>query len=207
MKKIIIVTLMLAMLLACATSCGTPSGSGGNANSSETDEVYGLLNDLVQKEYEKIRIDVVSTTDFAQLCSNYVITKNHIVYSIEQLNLLSFDGADSSADSNYKNTVSGYALVKDGKITELDGDKDVKLPSYNELKGKFNFNQWNFKNTVVKSDSFEAEVISPSKFYGTNVDVSNFKINVKFSETELLSIVISYRTENATVKTTYAFES
>jgi hypothetical protein len=88
---------------------------------------------------------------------------------------------------------------------ELDGDKDITLPSYDELKGKFNFDESNFKNAVVSNNSFEAEVISPSQFYGADVDMSNLKVKVEYTESSLTKITISYNTTNASVQTIYVY--
>ncbi|MBO5938596.1 MAG: hypothetical protein J6Q82_03755 [Clostridia bacterium] len=218
MKKIAIVLIVLSMLLMCMTAC---SGSGDpeptptltptqtpppdDTNPPITPTIYDLLDSLVDKDYSTIEIDIVTTTGFAELYSNYVLTQSNVVYSIEKLNLLPSDGNITDLPSNYKTTVTGYALIENGQIVELSGDKDVTLPSYDELKGDFNFDETNFKNAVVGTNSFEADVISASKFYGADVDLSNLKVRVEYTETSFTQITISYSTTNATVQTIYAF--
>ena len=167
--------------------------------------VYDLLNDLADRDYSNIKIDITVTTGFAELYSNYVLTQSNVVYSIERLNLLPSDGNITDLSSNYKTTVTGYALIENGQVVELDGDKDITLPSYDELKGNFNFDESNFKNAVVGNNSFEAEVISPSQFYGADVDMSNLKVKVEYTETSLTKIIIFYSTTNASVQTIYVF--
>jgi hypothetical protein len=74
------------------------------------------------------------------------------------------------------------------------------------LKGNFNFDESNFKNIVAGNNSFEAEVISPTQFYGADVDISNLKVKVDYTDTALAKMIISYSTDNATIQTVYAFE-
>ena len=213
MKKIIILSITMAMLLMCMTACSgfldlllTPTPTPpDDPNPPATQTVYDLLDDLADQDYSNIKIDITVTTGFAELYSNYVLTQSTVVYSIERLNLLPSDGNITDLPSNYKTTVTGYALIENGQVVELDGDKDVTLPSYYELKGNFNFDKSNFKNAVVGNNSFEAEVISPSQFYGANVDMSKLKVKVEYTETSLTKITISYNTTNASVQTVYVF--
>ena len=217
MKKIIILLITVAMLLMCMTACSgskdpeptptpTPTPTPpDDPNPPVTQTVYDLLDDLADQDYSNIKIDITVTTGFAELYSNYVLTQSNVVYSIEKLNLLPSDGNITDLPSNYKTTVTGYALIENGQVVELDGDKDVTLPSYDELKGKFNFDESNFKNAVVGNNSFEADVVSPSQFYGANVDMSNLKVKVEYTESSLTKITISYNTTNASVQTVYVF--
>ena len=213
MKKIIILLITVAMLLMCMTACSgsknpepTPTPTPpDDQNPLVTPTICDLLNDLADQDYSNIKIDIVVTTGFAELYSNYVLTRSNVVYSIERLNLLPSDGNVTDLSSNYKTTVTGYALIENGQVIELDGNKDVDLPSYDELKGNFNFDESNFKNAVVGTNSLEADVVSPSQFYGADVDMSNLKVKVEYTETSLTKITISYSTTNATVRTVYVF--
>ena len=213
MKKIIILLITVAMLLMCMTACSgffdpepTPTPTPpDDSNPPVTQNVYDLLNDLADQDYSNIKIDITVTTGFAELYSNYVLTQSNVVYSIERLNLLPSDGNITDLPSNYKTTVTGYALIENGQVIELDGNKDVDLPSYDELKGNFNFDESNFKNVVVGTNSLEADVVSPSQFYGADVDMSNLKVKVEYTETSLTKITISYSTTNASVQTVYVF--
>ena len=213
MKKIIILLITVAMLLMCMTACSgffnpepTPTPTPpDDSNPLVTQNVYDLLNDLADRDYSNIKIDITVTTGFAKLYSNYVLTQSNVVYSIERLNLLPSDGNITDLSSNYKMTVTGYALIENGQVIELDGNKDVDLPSYDELKGNFNFDESNFKNAVVGTNSLQADVVSPSQFYGADVDMSNLKVKVEYTETALTKITISYNTTNASVQTVYVY--
>ena len=212
MKKIVVLLIAVSIFLMSGGACGelfeplpTSTSLLDNTSSSETKAIFELLDDLTEKDYSNIEINIVITTDFAELHSNYSLTQNNVVYSIERLNLLSSDGNVSDLPSNYKTTVTGYALIENGQVVELDGNKEIALPSYDELKGKFNFDESNFKNVVVGSNALEADVVSPSRFYGAEMDMSNLKVKVEYTETALTQIIMSYSTTNATVQTVYAF--
>ena len=213
MKKIIILLITVAMLLMCMTACSgsknpepTPTPTPpDDPNPPVTQTVYDLLDDLADQDYSNIKIDIVVTTGFAELYSNYTLTQSNVVYSIERLNLLPSNGNITDLPSNYKTTVTGYALIENGQVIELDGNKDVALPSYNELKGNFNFDERNFKNAVFGTNSLEGDVVSPSQFYGADVDMSNLKVKVEYTDTSLTKITISYSTTNASVQTVYVF--
>ena len=212
MKKLIISIVLLFALLMYITACSgskdpepTPGGSD-TPTPPISQTIYERLDGLADKEYKKVKVGVVTNTDDIQLSAEYVLTQYNVLYSIEQLNLLPHDGDISEIPPEYKTTISGSAIVDNGEIIILDGT-NVTLPSYDELKGNFNFDESNLKNIVTESNSLKADVISPSMFYSSNVNVQNMRIDVEYSETELLKIVITYRTNYSTVTNTYEFIS
>lgn len=214
MKKTIITLTILALLLMCMTACtsidiggdtGISSSNGGGLNVTNKPTIYDTLEEMVNKDYSKIEIDVVTTTTFAELNSSYILTQDNVAYTVEKLNLLPSDGSVTDLPSNYKTKVTGYALIQNGQIVEFDGGNDVTIPSYNELKGNFNFDEDNFKNVIVKNDSFKADVVSPAHFYGANVNISNLKVEVEHDGTQIRQITIFYILSNAIVETQYKF--
>ena len=212
MIKFIMIIITFFMLLTGMTECSGPFGpeqtttqSADVTNPDESKVVCEVINDLSKHKYSNIEITIVTTTDFAELRSNYTLTNSYVIYSVEQLNSLPSNGNINDLSSSYKNTITGYALIKDGKVVEMDGSVDITLPSYSELKGSFNFNANNFKNVVIETNSFEADVITPAQFYGADVDMSNLKVKVEYTETSLTKITISYSTTNASVQTVYVF--
>ena len=216
MKRLIIIFVALSMLLMCMTAC---SGSGdpepkpdpkpdpipGGSDTSETQSVYDLLRELSEVDHSNIKINIEVATDFVTLCSSYELMENIVFYSIDKLNSLPSDGDLTDMPSSPKTTVEGYALIENGQVVELDGDGNIDIPSYSELRGSFNFNESNFTNVISADGYFEADVISPSSFFGTYVDMSNLKIEVEYTETSLTKATISYNTTNATVQTVYEF--
>lgn len=202
MKKTLIIFIALSMLFMCMTACTNSNPSGANPSESQT--VYELLDELADKDYSNIEIDIVTTTDFVELNSYYVLSKNKVTYSVEKLNILSTD--ETPTKSSYKTEVSGSASIRKGQIVSFDGSQDITLPSYDELKGNFNFSKSNFKNVIAGKNYFEADVVSPSTFYGASVSVKNLKVKVEYTESSLTAMTVSYNTENASVQTVYTFE-
>ena len=214
MKKIIISILMLCALLVSMAGCALPENStptppGGNPpsenppseNSPAEQTVYEKLDSLAEKAYKRVSLSIVTNTNGIELCAEYMMSANNVIYSVEKLNLIDPNG-DLSAD--YKTRLVGSAAVSGGEIKTLDGAA-VDLPSVEELKGCFNFDENNFKNVENANNSFHAEVISPSELYGSDVNAQDMAIEVEYSETALVKIVITYKTAASDVTTTYEF--
>ena len=209
MKKIIVSAILLVALLVCKTGCSTSGGAqppsgGGNPPADQT--VYEKLSELAAEEYKKVNLSIVTVTNGIELSAEYIMSGNIVLYSIEQLNLFSPDGDISELSPEYKARLVGSAVVSNGEIKMLDGE-NVTLPSYDELKGSFNFVESNFKNADVKENSLCAEIVSPSDFYGASVNVQNMTIDVEYSDLALVKMVITYQMDSSTVTTTYEFEN
>lgn len=200
MKKLICAMLMLA-LVVCVSACSDTDVELSDGASLVCD----LLEELIDREYVSVNVTVVTDTEFAQLSARYYINENSVTYSIEQLNLLpSLDGAgEPSPDA--KTLTEGVAIIENGEIVELNGE-DVTLPEGSELTGKFNFDADNLQNIVAENGVLTADVISPSQFYGAEVDMKDVKVAVKYSDSAVEEITVSYSTEKAAVRATYEFE-
>ena len=216
MKKLIIIFAALSMLLMCMTACSEsgdseqkpdpkPDPTPGGSDTSDVQSVYDLLDELASEDYSNIKIDIEVATGFATLHSSYDLTNRNVVYRIEKLNTLPSDGNLTDLPSSPKTTVTGYALIENGQVVELDGDSDIDLPSYNELRGSFNFSEGNFTNVVSEGGYFEADVISPSSFFGTYVDMRELKVEIEYTQSALMEITLSYKTSSSTVQTVYEF--
>lgn len=211
MKKSIIALVLSFALLMCITACSgskdpepTPGGSD-TPTPPISQTVYEKLDSFVDKEYKKVKVGVVTKTDDIQLSAEYVLTQYNVLYSIERLNLLPPDGDITEILPEYKTTISGSAIVDNDEIIILDG-ANVTLPAYDELKGDFNFNEENLKNIIIENNTLIADVLSPSVFYGAEVNVQNMKITVEYTETAISKIIITYQTTYSSVTTTYEFE-
>ena len=206
MKKNLISIFLVFVLLICTAGCsGKKPGTSTDNPPATSQTIYEKLNDMAKKTYTKVKVNILTTTNGVQLAANYELTKEEVVYLIEQLTLLPENGVFDSSLSSYKTTVSGSAKIKNGQIILNDGS-NVSVPSYDELVGKFHFNESNFKNIVFNSDSMKAEVISPSQFYGASVAVKNMTIDINYSNDSFVKISISYQTEKSNVQTVYFFE-
>lgn len=206
MKKIIISFVLFFASLTCITACSglkdlKPTSSG---NSAVEQTVYEQLDALTDMNYTKVKVDVVTITESIQLSANYVLTQDNVQYSIEQLNKLPSNGDVTGISPGYKSTITGSASVDNGEII-LDG-VNVTLPTYEELKGNFNFDESNLKNVIIENNTLKADVVSSSAFYGSEVHVENMKITVAYTQTALSKIIITYQTAYSSVTNTYEFE-
>ena len=157
-----------------------------------------------KKSYSKVKLDIKTVTGDVELNASYTLTSQKVTYSVEQLNLLPPDGDLTNISPDCKVTLSGTATIKNGKVDKLDGEA-VTLPSYNELKGAFNFQQSYFKNVKTEKGKLTADVSSVSGFMGNSQNWSNMKIVVTYSDTALQKLEITYKTTNSTVTTVYEF--
>lgn len=208
MKKIIISIVLSVVLLICMTACSEIKipglVPGGDITPPVSAKIYEKLDDFADINYQQINLDVITVTGGVQLSANYTLTQSDVIYSVEQLNILPSDGDFTGTSTECKTTHTGSAKIVEGKITEMN-NKGITLPSYDELKGNFNFDESNLKNVVTLGNSLSADVILPSNFYGSEVNVQNMKINVEYTETALSKITITYQTTHSTVTTTYEF--
>jgi hypothetical protein len=119
--------------------------------------------------------------------------------------MLPTDGKLDNISLEYKKTLTGTAVIENGNVTKFNGDS-VNIPEYDELTGAFDFKESYFTSVKVTDSEFSADVISASKFLGTNKSVSNLKIEVKYNTSAIEKITLNYTTANSTVTTVYEFE-
>jgi hypothetical protein len=172
----------------------------------DTDKtVCDVLQGLSKQNYGKIKLNITTLTGDIQLNAEYILTSSDVSYSVEQLNMLPTGGKLDNLSPEYKKILTGTAAIENGKVTKFNGDS-VNLPEYDELTGTFDFKETYFKNIKTDDGEFSADVISASKFLGTNKSVSNLKIEVKYNNSALKKIILTYKTANSTVTTVYEFE-
>ena len=219
MRKIIVSTVLLLAVVMSVASCNlfdtdqTPPVKSTTPKSQQTTEgtpqqtpktVWDTLQELSKKSYSKVTLDITTVTGDIELNASYSLTNKNVTYSVEQLNLLPPNGDLTNVSPNCKVTLSGTAIIKNGKVEKIDGEA-VTLPSYDELKGAFNFQQSNFKNVKTEKGKLTADVSSVSGFMGNSQNWSNMKIVVTYSDTALQKLEITYNTKNSTVTTVYEF--
>jgi hypothetical protein len=198
-------------MASCKGTKGSEDMSSGDeavssSSPAATETIYDKLDDFADLNYQQIKLTIVTVTGDIQLSANYTLTQSNVSYSVEQLNMLPSNGDLTGVSPDYKTIHTGYAKIVDGKVTELDGE-GVALPSYDELKGNFSFDESNFENVTTQGHSLSADVNSPSSFYGSTVNVQNMKVTVEHTETTLSKITITYKTIYSTVTTIYEFIS
>ena len=221
MKKILLSIVLLLAVIVSVVSCNKPqptppaettpaettpdSQQTTGGDTQETPKtVWETLQELSQQQYSKVKLNIKTATGDIELNASYTITNNSVTYLVEQLNLLPPDGDLTNVSPNYKTTLSGSATIKNGKVDKVDGEA-VTLPSYDELKGAFNFKKSNFKNVKTEKGKLTADVSSVSGFMGVSQNLSNMKIVVTYSDTALQKLEITYNTTNSTVTTVYEF--
>lgn len=195
MKKSILIILLMLMFLISFTSCRQESEKN----------IYDVLNSLTEKEYSTISIDVSTLTAGEELKANYILKQDCVDYNIEQINRLPEDGSFSDVPFDYKTEFSGTAEIKNGQVVKLD-DTPVTLPSYDTLKGSFNFDEANFTDVITSDGQFDAKVVSPSSFMGATTDATDMSVTIEYSESAFVKITLSYRTAHSKVTTVYSFE-
>ena len=196
MRKTLIALLVVLLVVSNLFACTNPA-------TESKDTIYDTLNKLAHKEYDKVEVKITTVTNGLRLYSTYITTSDTVEYSIEVLN--SLDGGAETLPEECKSTVCGVAKIEDGRVTEIEGDV-VSLPSYDALKGSFNFDKSYFKTMRNKTGEFVADVSSPSSLLGTQVNgVSNMKIVVRYNDNAIESILLTYNTKKSSVITEYIF--
>ena len=215
MKKLLCLSIIISLLI-CAAGCKNQSGNVSDefppSENTPPVEAPGEISlalskllELIEKPYSSVDVNIAVTTDIAELSARYTVTQSKVTYSIEQLNLLPSLDNITDISPDHKTTVSGEAVVENGEVTDLSGNK-VALPSGSELTGRFRFEESNLQNIVVGDGSLSADVISASAFYGTEVDMSDVKVKVEYSDTAVEKITVTYKTEKSSVEAVYVFE-
>lgn len=201
MKKIFLHFIFIALFLCCSVSC---FDDNNNLSSGDDEKVWEVLQQLSEKQYSTVMLKINTITDDIELNANYTLTNNEVVYSIEQMNVISLEGEYIDIPTNAKTTFNGTATIKDGKVDKIDGDT-IEIPEYSELKGTFNFNKNNFDNIIIENDMLSADVVLPSGFMGVTVNVNDMRFTVKYEDNSLNQIQIFYDTGNSKIIITYKF--
>jgi predicted small lipoprotein YifL len=216
MKKILSSIVLLLAIVISVASCNkkdptppevtTPDSqqTTGENTQENPKTVWETLQELSQQKYSKVKLYIKTVTGDIELNANYTLTNTNVTYSVEQLNLLPPDGDLTNVSPNCKVALSGTAAIKNGKVEKIDGET-VTLPSYNELKGAFNFKQSNFRNVKTEKGKLTADVSSISGFMGISQNLNNMRIVVIYNDTALQKLEITYKTTNSTVTTVYEF--
>ena len=215
MKKLILSIFLILAILMTFVACDDKGSNQNNGTESDSEQTtptpeavkttYDILNELATQNYSKVKLDISTVTGEVELKASYTLTGSEVSYSVEQLNFLPSDGNIENVSPDYKVILSGSATVENGKITKIDGEA-VSIPSYDELKGAFNFAESNFKNVQIENGKITADVVSSSEFLGIDRTINSMKITVEYTDSALQKITITYNTINSAVTTVYEFE-
>lgn len=173
-KKLVLITAaVLAILCLCLCACNLVS-----------DKLLSRLSEMMRLDYSAVEIGITSTTDGLDLNGEFTLTFDddavNVKYRYDKLNSFGTD-FDLTAPDEWKTTVSGEAVVKDGEIVQ--GDANAELPFDAISFNGFSFKQAFFDNVKVSASRFEADVVNPQGFVGNNNFVcSDMHVNVKFGD-------------------------
>ena len=200
-KKIFVIFALLTVALLCFTACN---------NTGVAD--YQKLNDLLKVNYTKVTLLVSTKTATAELEGNFVLTFDgddvNVQYKFDRLNTFDVDdnGNIADADGEFIIHEEGEAVVRDGEI--VDGDMSVELPIDELTVSGFSFKQAFFAKATFKNAKFEADVVNPQGFTGSNTLVCSDMHVVVFQNLNagtLSNIELTYTANGADVTINYFF--
>lgn len=205
MKKLIAVLLLCVITVFSFVSCESGITVSQNGNS---DIDYEMLETLLERRYREINLEIKVESNGAELLSVYTLQDDEITYSVELIN--DFDINASEFPESYKTAYTGVTKNAGEKITidTPDGRKKIKIPSYEELRGSFNFDDDFFEDPRFEDNKFKAKVKKPKDFAGYQIDVQDItdvNVNIVCGEDAIESIVLTYMRGTTAVTTTYTF--
>lgn len=193
MKKKIILTVILTLIVALTATCLLGCGSD-----------YTALNDMCKETYSQIVLQIKTTTNGETLTDNFTVTNSGSVskidYTIERLTEISLD----ELPKDYKTETVGTVIVENGKITQNDNKIDESVASLRKV--GFSFYSNYFVSPKWTSGQFSATVKDPAQFFDVEEFVcTNMHVTVKYSSS-LKSMVITYKSaKGSTVEMRYTF--
>ena len=201
MKKVLL-SLLLLLLLIFSSSCSLleapPETEGDLAGVLET------LDGLRSVGYSSVSLSILATSGNFAASAEYVLTAFGVSYSIERpAKLPSLDEFEGD-QIPYLERISGTAEIKDGETTRIVGS-DVEIPSYTELAASFIFSYENLTNVTLGEGSLSADVLSPSVFYGYDVEISDLHFDLTYTDAALASLSLTYRVGQTVVSASYTF--
>ncbi len=200
MKKAILFGIAVLACVLTIAGCDTE-------DSVTTD--YDKLNELADKEYSSITLNVSTAVNGVTLAGEYVSTATddgyQITYTYDQMAVFGEDEGDIVIPDSYKQTLSGTAVISNGVVTSQSGD-EVDLTIGQLTASGLSFDSKNFNEANTASGKFTAKVTEIDAFLGQSVSASDMTVAVSYSETALSSLTIEYRSKNgAAVTMTYIF--
>ena len=181
---------ILAILIVCATAAVI--GGCDKKTENETNK-YDELNAMLAHSYSQIVLTVTNEFDEdSVLTSEYTMKFSDagmtITYSVERFSGISLDSAAS-----FKTTLTGEAVIADGKVTYVQGD-EVSLDAVTASTG-LNFKEEYFENAEFTQTSFLADVKDASAFLGTEITCTGMRLNAAYGEA-FNTLTVTYKAES-----------
>lgn len=193
-KRILLVSAVLVLVLVCLAAC------------SGLDSTLTNINKFLKNDYSKVTVNVTTQTSKVTLNGVYNFSfdgdTTTVEYSYDKLNELNASG--DNADS-FKSTVTGTAVVENGKVTSNGDSVDLPLGEL-DFTG-LSFKEGFFAKTTVTPTTFEADVTNPKGFVGNSDFVcSDMHVKAQFTNNSLTKIEITYvSSDYSNVTISYTF--
>lgn len=176
---------------------------------SKTPTVYETLNELAQKEYSSIALNVSMTLNRQTLTGEYrsTATENgyQIFFSYEQISTFEEKEGEIIIPDSFITTYSGTVEVSNGSVISQSGDS-VDLPIGQLTAAGLNFSESNFSEILQTEGRLTAKVEKSSAFLGRSVSASDMTIDICYNAEWLSSMIINYTSNGgATVILSYTF--
>ncbi|MBQ9978584.1 MAG: hypothetical protein IJP20_02190 [Clostridia bacterium] len=190
MKTNRLIALVLVLIVAislCITSC-----------EDEKNKDLANLNKLAQKLEGDYTVSINVKSENGSISSREYSVKDDngkkTVYAkIETLNKFDVSGGEITPPDSYSSVKEGY--LSDADVSK--GNFDVP---------KFSFSSSNISDVATTDGTLVGNVRSITELLGTTFDASSVKLTVRYSDTAINVIMISFTTsQNNTVTLTYTF--
>ncbi len=186
-RLIALVLVLIVALSLCLTSC-----------EDEKNKDLAKLNELAANLDGNYTLVINVKSENGSISSREYSVKNDngkkTVYAkIETLNKFSVSGDEITPPNS-------YSSVKEGYLSDTDVSKgNFDIP-------KFSFSSSNISDVATTNGTLVGNVRSITEILGTTFDASNVKLTVRYSDTSINVIMISFTTsQNNTVTLTYTF--
>lgn len=188
MKRFLSMILVALMLLLSLASCKT---GGGNTKPAAT--VYDTLNELAQKDYSNVIIDLSSTLNGETLQDRYTVMQlgeNTIVqYSVQRRSVFE----EGQIPDSFYTTHQGQLVISDGKITSGNAE-DINFTAINVK--ALSFDAAYFSDVEAEAGKFSATVQNPAGFFGeSSIDVSAVTLALTYAA-RLQTLTLTYTAPN-----------
>lgn len=171
--------------------------------------VYDNLNNLVQKRYSSVTISVTTNDGTDELNGTYMLTENNgvvsVAYSYEQLATFEEEDSKLVAPENRVVTKSGTAKLQNGKVIEGNAD-ELNISASSLTISNLKFAEEYFASISQTEGEFSAYVVQPTAFMRANTSCENMAMNVKYTDSALIFVNISYKIGATSVNYLYEFE-
>ena len=197
---------MTVLFSLLTVSCGMEEEEESTKAEVEVD-IYAKLNRMLKKaEYP-----VTLTTEIAEggnvFSGRYLIKENEDSYSVDfsydRLNYFTVTTEGKIVKpSGYKKTFSGSVKIKDGKITEKNGDEvDISVEAFSVR--NFTLSEGTLTNVQKSEGRFSADIASLQAVTGLTDEVENATIEILYGEVKVTKVTLTYSTESYRAEMSY----